>query len=98
LTGERIDAEEAERIGLVHDVVPDEALQVRGNAFVKHLLKGGPQALAEVKSLIDAVRGRPIDESLAEETARRIARIRASPEAQEGMTAFLEKRRPKWQA
>ncbi|MGD9535936.1 MAG: enoyl-CoA hydratase/isomerase family protein [Alphaproteobacteria bacterium] len=98
LTAERIEADEAERIGLVHDVVPDEALQVRGDALVKQLLKGGPEALAEVKSLIGAVRGRPIDDSLAAETSRRIARVRASAEAREGMSAFLEKRKPAWQA
>lgn len=96
LTGERIDSAEAERIGLVHDVVPDEALAVRGEAFVKLLLQGGPNAQAEIKSLIDAVRGRPIDAYLAAETAKRIARVRASPEAREGMSAFLEKRKATW--
>ncbi len=97
LTGERFDAVEAERIGLVHDVVPDEALQASGDAFVKQLLQGGPKAQAEIKALIDAVRSRPIDAGLASETARRIARVRASAEAQEGMSAFLEKRKPSWQ-
>lgn len=97
LTGERFDAAEAERIGLVHDVVPDEALQVRGDALVKQLLQGGPQAQAEIKSLIDAVRDRPIERGLAAETARRIARVRVSTEAREGMSAFLEKRKSSWQ-
>lgn len=98
LTGERIGAAEAERIGLVHDVVPDEALQACGDSFVKQLVRGGPKAQAEIKALIDAVRGRPIDAYLAAETSRRIARVRASAEAREGMSAFLEKRKPSWQA
>ncbi|MSO74007.1 MAG: enoyl-CoA hydratase/isomerase family protein [Alphaproteobacteria bacterium] len=97
LTGERFDATEAERIGLVHDVVPDEALQVRGDSLVKQLLQGGPLAQAEIKSLIDAVRNKPIDADLAAETARRIAHVRVSTEAREGMSAFLEKRQPNWQ-
>jgi methylglutaconyl-CoA hydratase len=96
LTGERIDAVEAERIGLVHDVVPDEVLAVRGETFVKYLLQGGPKAQAEIKALIDAVRSRPIDAYLAAETAKRIARVRASPEAREGMSAFLGKRKARW--
>lgn len=98
LTGERIDSTEAERIGLVHDVVPDEALAVRGETFVRHILQGGVNAQAEIKSLIDAVRGRPIDAQLGLETAKRIARVRASAEAREGMSAFLEKRKPRWQS
>jgi methylglutaconyl-CoA hydratase len=98
LTGEKIDATEAERIGLVHEVVPDEALTDRGETFVRHLLQGGSNAQAEIKALIDAVRGRPIDAWLGLETAKRIARVRASAEAREGMSAFLEKRKPRWQS
>jgi len=96
LTGERIDAVDAERIGLVHEVVPDEALTVRGDTFVKLLLQGGPIAQAEAKELIKTVHGRTLDGELLVDLAKRIARIRVSDEAQEGMAAFFEKRKPRW--
>ncbi len=96
LTGERISSTEAERIGLVHEVVPDEALAVRGETFVKMLLKGGPESLSEAKALIKTVHGREVDSELLVDLARRIARVRVSDEAQEGMGAFLEKRKPRW--
>jgi len=97
LTGERISAHEAQRIGLVHDVVPDEALAVRGETFINMLLKGGPKAQTEAKALISAVHGKPIDQAMAVDLARRIARARVSEEGQEGMVAFKEKRKPDWQ-
>ncbi len=97
LTGERISASEAERIGLVHEVVPDEALAVRGETFVKMLLQAGPTALTEAKALIAAVHGRPLDNEMFVDLANRIARVRVSDEGQEGMGAFLEKRKPRWQ-
>ena len=96
LTGERISSTDAERIGLVHEVVPDEALAVRGEAFVKMLMQGGPIAQTEAKALIAAVHGRPLDNDMLVDLARRIARIRVSDEAQEGMSAFQEKRKPNW--
>ena len=96
LTGERISSTDAERIGLVHEVVPDEALAVRGEAFVKRLMQGGPIAQTEAKALIAAVHGRPLDNDMLVDLARRIARIRVSDEAQEGMSAFQEKRKPNW--
>ncbi|MDP6475765.1 MAG: enoyl-CoA hydratase/isomerase family protein [Alphaproteobacteria bacterium] len=97
LTGERISSADAERIGLVHEVVPDEALAVRGETFVNMLMKGGPKALTEAKGLIAAVHGRPLDNNMLVDLARRIARIRVSDEGQEGMSAFEEKRKPSWQ-
>jgi len=96
LTGERMSSSDAERIGLVHEVVPDEALTVRGETFVKLLLQGGPIAQAEAKALIKDVRGRSLDGEMLFDLAKRIARIRVSDEAQEGMGAFLEKRKPRW--
>ena len=96
LTGESIDSADAERIGLVHEVVPDEALTVRGDTFVKLLLQGGPNAQAEAKNLIKAVHGRTLDGDMLVDLAKRIARIRVSDEGQEGINAFLEKRKPRW--
>ncbi len=96
-TGERIGSAEAERIGLVHEVVPDEALTVRGETFIKMLLQGGPNALSEAKALIATVHGRSLDNEMLVDLAKRIARVRVSDEGQEGIGAFLDKRKPGWQ-
>lgn len=96
LTGERIDAAEALRIGLVHEVVPAAGLDDAINRVLGELHKGGPRAIAEAKRLIHDLGGRPIDAGASEETARRIARLRASAEGQDGIAAFLEKRKPGW--
>ncbi len=97
LTGERFDAHEARRIGLVHEVVEDaEALAAAGKRMVERLFAAPPGALAEAKDLIAAVAGRPIDSAVIEDTARRIAARRAHDEAGEGIAAFLEKRKPGW--
>ena len=98
LTGARFDAETALRIGLVHEVVPGEALEARGAAVVEMLMQCSPDAHRRAKALIDAVSGRPIDDALAEDVARRIAAARASDDGREGIAAFLEKRPPKWRA
>lgn len=97
LTGERIGSAEAERIGLVHEVVPDEALTVRGETFIKMLLQGGPNALSEAKALIATVHGRSLDNEMLVDLAKRIARVRVSDEGQEGIGAFLDKCKPGWQ-
>jgi len=98
LTGEAMEAHTAERIGLVHEVVDDAALPGAASALVDALLAGGPGAQAEVKRLIRHVTGRsePADQSMLTDTARWIARIRAGDEAREGLTAFLERRKPGW--
>lgn len=97
LTAERFSASEAYRIGLVHEIVADEAaLDDAIDEIVQALLKNAPGAIGECKDLINAVAGRPVSEALIEDTARRIASIRASDEAKEGMSAFLEKRKPSW--
>ena len=95
LTAETFGAREALRIGLVHDVVPDEALRDVGRRVIKALLRGGPNAQLAAKDLILLISGRPLDD-LSEETARRIARLRVSEEGREGIAAFLEKRKPGW--
>ena len=97
LTAERFSAAEAYRIGLVHEIVPgEEQLDEAIGEIVESLLKNGPNAQAECKSLIQAIAGQPIDESTIEETAQRITRVRSSAEGKEGLTAFLEKRKPSW--
>jgi methylglutaconyl-CoA hydratase len=96
LTAERFDAETAERLGLVHRVVEPEALGTAQDEIVAHLLKGGPNALAAAKDLIQRVSDAPNDEALRRDTAKRIADARASDEGKEGIAAFLEKRKPNW--
>jgi methylglutaconyl-CoA hydratase len=96
LTAEVFDAAEAERIGLLTFSVRKDALDTTIDGLLKHLLAGGPQALREIKALIRAVAGRPVDDKLVSDTAKRIAEIRVSPEGKEGIASFLEKRKPGW--
>lgn len=96
LTAERFDAATAHRLGLLHEVVAEEAdLDPAIDALVTALLAAGPEAQAAAKDLIRAVAFAPPD-TLAEETATRIADRRASAEGREGLTAFLEKRSPRF--
>jgi methylglutaconyl-CoA hydratase len=95
-TAERIPAAQAERIGLVHEAVEADELDVRVEAIVNDLLMGAPAAQHAAKELIDAIASRPITAELIEYTAERIAVIRAQDEAKEGLSAFLEKRKPGW--
>lgn len=97
LSAEIFSAAEACRIGLIHETAADEAaLDATVSRIATHLLKNGPQALAACKQLIADIAGQPLSAALIEDTARRIAEIRASDEAREGMSAFLEKRKPNW--
>lgn len=97
LTGERFDAHTAQRIGLVQQVVADEAaLDTAVQDRVAQLLQGAPEALAAAKALIRTVAHQP-KESVRSYTAELIARRRASDEGREGMVAFMEKRKPQWQ-
>jgi methylglutaconyl-CoA hydratase len=95
-TAERITAAQAEKIGLVHECVDAEQLDARVDAVIAELLLGAPGAQRAAKELIDAVAERPITLDLIEDTAVRIAEIRAGDEAREGLSAFLEKRRAGW--
>lgn len=95
LTGERFDAAQALRLGLVHEVVPPGDLDGRVDALVRELLQGGPCALEAAKGLLRDVAGLPREQAI-ERTIRAIADLRVSPEAQEGLSAFLEKRKPNW--
>lgn len=96
LTGEEFDCAEAYRMGLVHDIAEDEYLDVKVGALLGHLHTSGPNAVAAIKQLIPVSALAAIDSRIMAETSKRIAEIRATPEAREGLTAFLEKRKPAW--
>lgn len=97
LTAEVFSAAEAYRIGLLHEMVADEAaLDEAVGEWIEAVLRNGPQALAECKVLIRAITGRPYGQKAIDFTVESIARLRVSPEGQEGLAAFLEKRRPDW--
>jgi methylglutaconyl-CoA hydratase len=98
LTAERFDAREAHRIGLAHEVVSPEALDTSVAAMVSALVSNSPHAVREAKKLVRAVAGQEISDFLLEDTANRIAEIRASDEGREGVASFLEKRKPSWLA
>ena len=95
-SAERISAERAREIGLVHESVEPEQLDAKLQEIVSALLQGGPLAQAAAKDLIRAVDGQMVNETLVEVTAHRIAHLRATPEAREGIAAFLDKRSPAW--
>ena len=96
LSAEVFDAEEALRIGMLSVLVPAAELDPTIDGLLQHLLAGGPQAHAKIKDLIRAVAGRPLDDALRTETAKRIAEIRVSPEGKEGIASFLAKRKASW--
>jgi len=95
-TAERITAARAGEIGLAHEVVAAEALDAKVVEIVAALLQGGPKAQAAAKDLIRNVANRPVGDAVVEDTARRISSLRATPEAQEGLDAFLSKRPAVW--
>ena len=97
LTGERFEAADAWRLGLIHEMTLTEAdLDDKVGEIVDALLACGPVAQREAKELIRAVAGKPVTSELIQDTAERIAKLRASPEGREGVSAFLEKRKPSW--
>ncbi len=96
ITGEEFDASEAWRIGLVHDIVEEAELNGAISGMLAQLYSSGPRAIRAAKQLIDLNAPSAIDQRLRDETARRIAEIRATDEGQEGLSAFLEKRKPNW--
>lgn len=95
-TAEVFDAHEARRIGLIHEVVAPEALDERIAKLLKQLRSAAPGARAVAKKLAGDIAGRTIDDALMQETSELIADVRARPEAREGLSAFLEKRKPSW--
>lgn len=96
LTGERFDGREAERIGLVHRAVDTtDALDAEVRRVVGELSTAGPHALGSAKRLIAAVSELSLEDAIPT-TSQWIAELRSTPEAREGMGAFLEKRKPGW--
>jgi methylglutaconyl-CoA hydratase len=95
LTGERFAGPQALAMGLVHETMPSASLDARVDAVVRELLQGAPRALGAAKVLIRTVAALPRDRAI-EESIRTISELRVSPEAQEGLSAFLEKRKPNW--
>jgi methylglutaconyl-CoA hydratase len=96
LTAERFSAQQAQRIGFVHEVVAADALDASVDAIVNALASASPNAVKEAKRLVRDVAGRPLTDGLIADTAERIAAIRASDEGREGVRSFLEKRKPSW--
>jgi methylglutaconyl-CoA hydratase len=97
LTGARFSAARAKEIGLVHAVVPPQELDQTVDEYVREILSAGPEAIAASKALIREVWGRP-PRDVSGLTASAIAARRVSAEGQEGLKAFLEKRKPSWSA
>ncbi len=95
-TAERFSSAEALRLGFVHELCAAEALDAKVEAIVQALVANGPAAVKACKRLVQDVAGQPITPALREDTARRIADIRASAEGREGVQAFLQKRSPSW--
>jgi methylglutaconyl-CoA hydratase len=96
LTGERFAAAEALALGLVHEIVPAEALEARCAAMVADIARGGPESLAGAKRIIETYGPPSIDGERVRALAEEVAAHRRTAEAQEGMAAFQEKRRPAW--
>ncbi len=97
LTGERFDAGEGFRLGLLSELAnSEEDMDLKIEEIIAAILAGGPDAIGEAKRLIDAVANQPLSNALVVDTAARIARVRVSAEGQEGLRAFLDKRKPAW--
>lgn len=96
LTGKRINGKEAEEFKLVNKSVSASELEEHLNSIIQLLRTSGPKAMAHCKSLLFNIANKESLDQALESTARIIAEIRASEEGQEGMAAFLEKRKPSW--
>lgn len=95
ITGERINSEYAEKIGLIDFVVSEEEIDNEIEKYVNILVSSGPNAIKEIKKLVDNCEKLDV-EKYKEFTVKKIAELRVSNEGQEGINAFLEKRKSKW--
>lgn len=96
VTAERFDAHRALQLGLVNEVVDAEQLDQEIARLINTLLANGPEAVTGAKQLVFDVAGKPIDQQLIDATCETIAAIRVSEQGQEGLQAFLERRKPQW--
>ena len=96
MTAEVIPASKAVALGLAHEVVPESELDEAVSNLITALLSAGPRAQIEARNLIARVSDGPIDQSMLNDTADLIARLRTGEEGQEGLSAFLEKRTANW--
>lgn len=97
-SAERFDAARAHALGFVHEIAGADSLDAKVDEIVAALVANGPAAVKACKQLVKDMAHRPIDDALREDTARRIADIRASAEGREGVQSFLDKRPPAWRA
>lgn len=96
LSAERIDAQAALQLNLIHQISAPQSLQHDATHWLQPLLKHGPQAMVEAKKLCHHCSNIVIDQELMRYTSQLIARIRVSDQGQEGLSAFLQRRSPKW--
>ena len=96
LTAEKFNAAEAFRIGLVHEITVPEELDGKVNEILGALMLTSQHAVAEAKRLVRDLTARTIDDALVTDTAQRIADIRITQDAREGVRSFLDKRKPRW--
>lgn len=96
VTAERFNAHRALQLGLVDEVVDAEQLDQEVDRLVEAVLANGPEAVIAAKQLVFDVAGKPIDQQLIDSTCESIAAIRVSEQGQEGLQAFLQKRKPHW--
>lgn len=98
VTAERFSAAQALATGLVHEVCEPGDLGARVEGITQGILANGPRAVRACKSLVREIAGKVVDEDLRGRSAELLANLRATPEGQEGVQAFLSKRPPKWLA
>lgn len=95
-TCKKIDANEAQNINLVDFVVQEDELERKINSVISDMLSASPGAIKEIKSIIAELKTSPSDERTIAITANSIAKLKMSVESHEGISAFLQKRKPKW--
>lgn len=96
LTAERFNATTAATLGLVHQVVSNDTLENQAEPLVQALLQNSPAAVSAAKNLLQQIYNKNINNEVIAHTTQAIAEIRVSAEGQEGLSAFLEKRKPNW--
>lgn len=96
LTAERFNAATAESLGLVHQVISEDTLENSAEQLVQALLQNSPAAVSAAKNLLQQIYNKNINNEVIAYTTQAIAEIRVSAEGQEGLSAFLEKRKPNW--